>query len=81
MNDEQRFAELPSHSRMAWSSRPVWDRRPPVGERRDHRPDLGLARRYRTRDAHRSSSVDRVHAMARSQSLVITSSRSREKHL
>ena len=33
MIDEQRLAELPTYSRMAWSSRPVWDRRPPMGQR------------------------------------------------
>ena len=70
MTDEQRFAELPSYSRMAWSSRPVWNRRPPVGERRDSRSHLGVAPRHRTRDGLRGSSVDRVHAVARSQSLV-----------
>lgn len=70
MNDEQRFAELPSYSRMAWSSRPVWNRRPPVGERRDHRSHLGVVPRHRTRDGLRGSSVDSIHAVARSQSLV-----------
>ena len=81
MTDEQRFAELPSYSRMAWSSRPVWNRRPPLGERRDHRPDLGVARRYRTHVGHRSSPVDRVHAMARSQSLVGSPAHAREEGL
>lgn len=78
MTDEQRFAELPSYSRMAWSSRPVWNRRPPVGERRDSRTYLGVAPRHRTRDGYRGSPVDRVHAAARSQSLVANGARVRE---
>ena len=71
MTDEQRFAELPSYSRMAWSSRPVWDRRPPVDKRRNNHTDLGMARRDRTHHRDCDGSMDRVHAMARSQSLVI----------
>ena len=81
MTDEQRFAELPSYSRMAWSSRPVWNRRPPVGERRDPRSHLGVAPRHRTRDGHHGSSVDRVHAMAGSQSLVANDVRARGETL
>ena len=75
MTDEQRFAELPSYSRMAWSSRPVWNRRPPVGVRRDSRSHLGVAPRHRTRDGYRGSSVGSVHAVARSQSLVANGAR------
>ena len=77
MTDEQRFAELPSYSRMAWSSRPVWNRRPPLGERRDPRSHLGVAPRNRTRDGYRECPVDRVHAAARSQSLVANGARAR----
>ena len=71
MNDEQRLAELPTYSRMAWSSRPVWDRRTTKNQRRNYRPDLGVGRRHRTHHRDRDGSMDRVHAMARSQSLVI----------
>lgn len=78
MIDEQRFAELPTHSRMAWSSRPVWDRRTTKNQRRDYRPNLGVARRHRTHNGHRDSSMDRVQAMARSQSLVGAGARARE---
>ena len=45
MSDAERFTELSTRSRMAWSSRSVWDRRPP--QRRDHsnQSDLGRAGR------------------------------------
>ena len=45
MSDVERFTELSTRSRMAWSSRSVWDRRPP--QRRDHsyQSDLGRASR------------------------------------
>ena len=79
MTDERRFTELPSYSRMAWSSRPVWNRRPPVGEHRDPRSNLGVAPRHRTRDGYRGSPVERVHAVARSQSLVANGARAIER--
>ena len=81
MNDEQRLAELPTYSRMAWSSRPVWDRRPAVGKRRNRHPDLGVARRHRPHDGGRRSSRDRVHALARSKSLVVDGAQAREETL
>ena len=71
MIDEQRFAaELPTYSRMAWSSRPIWDRRPTESQRRNRRPDLGVARRHHSHDGGRGSSRDLVHALAGSESLV-----------
>ena len=70
MNDEQRLAELPSCSRMAWSSRPVWDRRPAVGQRSDRRTDMGVARRHRSHGGSRRHFRDRADALARSESLV-----------
>ena len=81
MTNEQRFAELPTYSRMAWSSRPVWDRRPPMDKRRNHHPDLGVARRHRTHHRDRDGSMDRVHAMARTQSLVVNDAWGREETL
>ena len=74
MNDEQRLAELPTCSRMAWSSRPVWDRRPSMGQRSDHRADMGVARRHRSHGGSRRHSRDRTNALARSESLVVVSS-------
>jgi hypothetical protein len=78
MTNEQRLAELPTYSCMAWSSRPVWDRRPPVDKRRNHRQDLGVGRRHRTHHGDRDGSMDCVHAMAGSQSLVANGSQARE---
>ncbi len=81
MNDEQRLAEFPTYSRMAWSSRPVWDRRLTESQRRNRRPDLGVARRHRSHDGGRRSSRDHVHALARSESLVGDDSQAREETL
>jgi len=81
MIDEQRFAELPTYSRMAWSARSAWDRRPVESQRRNHRPDLGGARRHRSHDGGHGSSRDLVHALARSQSLVANDAQTREKTL
>lgn len=81
MTDEQRLAELPTYSRMAWSSRPVWDRRPAEIQRRNRRQDLGVARRHRSHDGGRRSSRDHVHALARSEPLVSDDSRARDEAL
>jgi hypothetical protein len=81
MTNEQRLAELPTYSRMAWSSRPVWDRRPPLDKRRNHHPELGVARRHSAHHHDRDGSMDRVHAMARSQSLVTDVALTREETL
>ena len=81
MIDEQRFAELPTYSRMAWSARPVWDRRPTGNQRRDRHADLGVARRHRSHDGDRHCSLDSIHALARSQSLVANDAQTREKTL
>ena len=79
MKDEQRLAELPTYSRMAWSSRPIWDRRPVESQRRNRRPDLGVARRHRGGGRH--SSRDLVRALAGSESLVTDDSQAREDTL
>ena len=81
MINEQRFAELPTHSRMAWSTRPVWDRRPVESKRRDRRPDMGRSRRYRTHGDGRHRSLDLVEALARSESLVVDDAQLREEAL
>ena len=81
MNDEQRLAELPTCSPMAWSSRPVWDRRPVAGQRRNRRPHMGVARRHRSHGGGCRSSRDNDHALARSKSLVNDDSRAREEAL
>lgn len=81
MKDEQRLAELPTYSRMAWSSRPIWDRRPVESQRRNRRPDLGVARRHRSHDGGHRSSRDLVHALAGSESLVTDDSQAREDTL
>ena len=45
MSDAERFTELTTWSRMAWSSRSVWDRRPPQRRDHSHQSDLGRAGR------------------------------------
>ena len=81
MIDEQRLAELPTYSSMAWSARPVWNRRPTGNQRRDRRADLGVARRHRSNDGDRHRSRDRIQALARSQSLVGDDAQARKETL
>ncbi len=81
MIDEQRFAELPTYSRMAWSARPVWDRRPTGNQRRDRRADLGVARHHRSHNGGCRNSRDPVQALARSQSLVVGAAQARKETL
>ena len=78
MNDEQRFCELPTYSRMAWSARPVWDRRPIGRQRRNRHADLGMARHHRSHDGGRCSTRDRTNALARTKSLVGVAQTKRE---
>ncbi len=70
MIDEQRLSDLPSFSRMAWSSRPVWDRRAAVGKRHHRGANLEMARRHRSDGGPRSRPRGRTSPMARTQSVV-----------
>jgi hypothetical protein len=79
MIDEQRLAELPTYSRMAWSSRPVWDRRPTATQRRHYREDLAVARRHRRGDVGRIASWAPALPMARPESLVTDVAKVREE--
>ncbi len=70
MSDAERFTELPTRSRMAWSSRSVWDRRPP--QRRDHssQSDLGRAGRGGNRYRPDRLSHRRARLLATTESMV-----------
>ena len=61
MSDAKRLAELPTQTRMAWSSRSMWDRRPP--QRRDHSDQSDLGRIDRGGNRYRSDR--RNHRRAR----------------
>jgi hypothetical protein len=74
MNRAEQLAELPTQTSMAWSARPVWDRRPALGDRADRRSNLAVARRDRTRRRHARRSRDRAAALARPESLVTAAS-------
>jgi hypothetical protein len=74
MNDERKLAELPTHSRMAWSSRSVWDRRTPVDRRPHRHPNMGVARGNRIGRSGNCRHRDHVAALARQESLVATTS-------
>ena len=74
MNRGEQLAELPTQTSMAWSARPVWDRRPAVGDRADRRTNLAVARRDRDRRRHARRSRDRAAALARPESLVAVAS-------
>ena len=70
MLDVKQFAEHSPKARMAWSSRPVWNRRTPRGHRPDPYPHLDMAPGNRD---HRYSGHRRLQctaSMAKPQSLV-----------
>ena len=70
MFDEERFLELPTRSRIAWSARPVWDRKPPVGGRRTRQKNLDFTCRHHAHRAGNRVGVDSDHSLARSKSNV-----------
>ena len=70
MFDEERFLELPTQSRIAWSARPVWDRKPPVGGRRNRPAHLDFARRHHIRRVSNNGGIGSHHSLARSKSNV-----------
>ena len=70
MIDEQRLSDLPSFSRMAWSSRPVWDRRAAVGKRHHRGANLEMARRHRRDGGARPRFRGRTTSLNRTQSVV-----------
>lgn len=70
MINEERFLELSNRSRTAWSARPVWDRRPPMGGRR-HRPaHLGHTAVDNARRSRHLSRIDSIHPLVQSKSPV-----------
>ena len=70
MFDEERFLELPTESRIAWSARSVWDRKPPVGGRRNRQKNLDFASRHHVRRAGNSVGINSDHSLARPKSKV-----------
>ena len=71
MIDEERFLELSNRSRTAWSARPVWDRRPPVGGRRHRSAYLGLTGGDNARHSRRLGRIDSIHPLVQSKSHVV----------
>ena len=73
MRNAEQFIELPARSRMAWSSRPVWDRRAPI--RRGRRDSSDLGRPGRDGGRYRGDRRDRLRTrqLATSTALVETS--------
>ena len=73
MSDAQRLAELPTYSRMAWSARPVWDRRAPQRDGQSHQSSLGRAGRGGNRYRADRRSHRRAHLLASEKPLVTKS--------
>jgi len=70
MFDEERFLELPTQSRIAWSARPVWDRKPPVGGRGNRPAHLDFVSRHHTRRVSNHVGYNSHHSLAQSKSNV-----------
>lgn len=70
MFDEERFLELPTQSRIAWSARPVWDRKPPVGGRRNRPTNLDFVSRNHACRISNHGGYNSHHSLAQSKSNV-----------
>lgn len=70
MFDEERFLELPTQSRIAWSARPVWDRKPPVGRRGNRQTYLAIASRHHACRSGNHGGYNSRHSLAQSKSNV-----------
>ena len=70
MFDEERFLELPTQSRIAWSARPVWDRKPPVGGRRNRPTNLDFVSRHHACRISNHVGYNSHHSLAQSKSNV-----------
>jgi hypothetical protein len=74
MLDVEQFSEHSPKARMAWSSRPVWDRRTPRGRRPDPYPHLDMAPGDRNRRNSGNRHLQRTASMAKPKSLVASDS-------
>lgn len=70
MFDEERLLELPTQSRIAWSARPVWDRKPPVGGRGNRQTYLGFTSRHHACRISNHVGYNSHHSLAQSKSNV-----------
>lgn len=70
MFDEERFLELPNQSRIAWSARPVWDRKPPMGGRRNRPAHLDIVGRHHIHRVSNHGDFSSHHSLALSKSNV-----------
>jgi hypothetical protein len=70
MHDVEQFSEHSPKARMAWSSRPVWNRRSPRGRRPDPYPHLDMAPTDHNRRDSGNRHLQRTPSMAKSKSLV-----------
>ncbi len=70
MFDEERFLELSNQSRIAWSARPVWDRKPPLGGRGNRQTYLDFTSRHHTRRVSNHVGYHSHNSLAQSKSNV-----------
>jgi hypothetical protein len=70
MLDVEQFSEHSPKARMAWSSRPVWNRRTSRGHRPDPYPHLDMAPGDHNRGDSGNCHLQRTASMAKSKSLV-----------
>ena len=74
MLDVKQFAEHSPKARMAWSSRPVWNRRTLRSRRPDPYPHLDMAPGNRDHRYSGHRRRERIASMAKSKSLVVRDS-------
>jgi hypothetical protein len=70
MHDVEQFSEHSPKARMAWSSRPIWNRRAPRGHRPDPYPHLDMAPGNHNRRHRGDRRLQHTTSMAKSKSLV-----------
>ena len=70
MFDEERFLELSNQSRIAWSARPVWDRKPPLGGRGNRQTYLDFTSRHHANHSGNHVGYNSHHSLAQSKSNV-----------
>jgi hypothetical protein len=70
MFDEERLLELPTQSSIAWSARPVWDRKPPVGGRGNRQTYLDFTSRHHANRSGNHVGYNSPHSLAQPKSNV-----------
>lgn len=80
MRDVEQLSELPARSRMAWSTRPVWDRRAPNHKRRSDPTNLDRSGRVGGRYRADRRDHQRTGHVASATTLVGLSSSTRGRH-